>query len=185
MTRPTAPHGAARGTSGLDWWRGPTRPRDKTIRAAYWLGFRAARLLWYLIRPAHRGAMVAVWVDDRVLVLRQSYRPHLNFPGGGIGRRETARDAALRELREEVGLTLAPEQLRLAWEQEGIWDWRRDHVTIFEANLDTLPHLAPDGREVVEARLITPIAVLAGPRPPFMEAYLLDRLSRVGKDVLF
>lgn len=173
MTHPLAPPG----TSGLDWWRGPTRPRDKTIRAIYWLGFRAARLIWYLIRPAHRGAMVAVWVDDRVLVLRQSYRSHLNFPGGGIGRNETAADAALRELREEVGLTLEPSQLRLAWEQEAIWDWRRDHVTIFEATLSTLPKLAPDGREVVEARLISPIAVLAGPKPVFIEAYLLARLS--------
>jgi hypothetical protein len=40
--------------------------------------------------------------------------------------------------------------------------------------------LLPDGREVVEARLITPLAVLTGPAAPFIRSYLLDRMSRNG-----
>jgi hypothetical protein len=46
--------------------------------------------------------------------------------------------------------------------------------------LDDLPPLLPDGREVVEARLITPLAVLTGPAAPFIRSYLLDRMSRNG-----
>jgi 8-oxo-dGTP pyrophosphatase MutT (NUDIX family) len=136
------------------------------------------RAWWFVARPRHRGALVAVWVEDRVLVLRQSYRVHLNLPGGGVGQGETAMTAARRELREEVGLDLPADALRVAWEGESVWDWRRDYVTIFEAHLEALPDLRPDGREVIEARLIHPLAVLAGPQAPFVEKYLLQRLGQ-------
>ncbi len=162
------------------WAEGPTRPVDRGFRAAYWVAFRVMRSWWFLRRPEHRGAMVAVWVRHRLLIVRLSYRRGLNLPGGGIERGETAEQAALRELKEEVGLALAPSDLRLAWRQQSFWDYRRDHVTIFEAELDDLPPLLPDGREVVEARLITPLAVLTGPAAPFIRSYLLDRMSRDG-----
>ena len=159
------------------------------MRAGYWLAFRLLLTWWFIRRPRHRGALVAVWVGDRVLVLRQSYRVHLNLPGGGVQRGETARHAAMRELREEVGLILPETLLEIAWEGEALWDFRRDHVTIFEVHLDSMPTLRPDGREVVEARLINPLAVLAGPQAPFIEQYLLQRLgarSGSGKEgVLF
>ena len=164
--------------SGRSTWDGRKRPRDRFFRAAYWLGFRVLRTGWFITRPKHQGALVAVWVEDRVLVLRQSYRVHLNLPGGGVGRHESALEAALRELREETGLVLPPEALRVAWVGEALWDFRRDHVTIFEAHLEEMPDLTPDGREVVQARLINPLAVLAGPQAPFVEAYLLQRLAQ-------
>ena len=72
---------------------------DRFWRLAYRLGFRAARLWWRLRRPDHDGAVVAVWLNGRVLAVQQSYRSNLSWPGGGIRRGEAAR----REPREELG----------------------------------------------------------------------------------
>lgn len=151
------------------------------MRALYWLGFRIMRCWWFLRRPPHRGALIAVWVGDRVLVQHLSYRVHLNLPGGGVHAGEAPIAAARRELMEEMGLDLPESALRVGWEGEAMWDFRHDHVTIFEAELDSVPELAIDGREVVEARLLNPLAVLAGPQAPFVEAYLLQRLAQAAR----
>src|SRR3712207_7154589 len=49
-------------------------------------------LWWWLRRPDHHGAVVAVWLGRRILVVQQSYRSNLSWPGGGIRRGESPRD---------------------------------------------------------------------------------------------
>lgn len=148
---------------------------DGGFRFAYRLAFRAMRLWWFVRRPDHRGALVAVWQGERVLMLRQSYRRMLVFPGGGLDRRETPRAGACRELAEEIGLVVAPEALSLAREMTALWDWRRDHVAIFELCLAAPPALRLDQREIVAAAFMTPAAALAAELPPFERAYLARR----------
>ena len=146
---------------------------DRLWRLAYRLGFRAARLWWRLRRPAHDGAVVAVWWDGRILAVQQSYRANLSWPGGGIGRGEEPREAARRELREELGLEVAPDDLVLAREMVVEWDFRREHVRVFELRLHEEPSLRIDNREVVAARFVEPRALLAeAVLPPFIPAYL-------------
>jgi 8-oxo-dGTP diphosphatase len=148
---------------------------DAGYRLGYRLAFRAMRLWWFVRRPDHQGAVVAVWHEGSVLILRQSYRRALVFPGGGLGRGETPRAAAARELAEEVGLDVAPGALSLAREMTLLRDWRRDHVAIFELHLARRPTLALDRREIVEARFMTPTAALAAELAPFERAYLASR----------
>jgi 8-oxo-dGTP pyrophosphatase MutT (NUDIX family) len=67
---------------------------------------------------------VVLDVDDRVLLFhtRDPTYPELGtwweLPGGGIEPGETYREAAVRELQEEAGLTVAPDQV-------GTPNWRR------------------------------------------------------------
>ncbi len=42
--------------------------------------------------------------DDRIVLIRQRYRDRWGLPGGLLARRELAAHAAVREVREEIGL---------------------------------------------------------------------------------
>ena len=89
----------------------------------------------------------------RVLLARHSYGPPLwSLPGGGMNRGEPAEQAALREIREELGCGLADltaidaSQARIA----GSLDMQH----IFAASLRGGP--VPDMREVVAVELVDP-----------------------------
>ena len=156
---------------GRGWDGGPPLRAimDRFWRLAYRLGFRAARLWWRLRRPDHDGAVVAVWLDGRILAVQQSYRANPSWPGGGIRRGEAPR----RELREGLGLEVAPDDLVPAREMAVDWDFRRERVRVFELRLPAEPVLRIDNREIVAARFVEPQALLAeAVLPPFIRAYL-------------
>jgi 8-oxo-dGTP diphosphatase len=145
-------------------------------RITYWLGFRAARVWWWMRRPDHHGAVVAIWCDERILMVRQSYRRSPSIPGGGINRGEDPRDAACRELVEELGLVAQPGDLTLVREMVLDWDFRRDHVRIFEMGLNAEPELRIDYREIVAAQFVNPATLLADPSiSPVIRTYLQYR----------
>src|SRR5262245_48072440 len=98
------------------------------MRVAYRL-----RLAWWFVRrPAIHGSYIAVWCDDRVLVIRNSYRRLLSFPAGGRTRGETLRDAAARELREEVGVIAAADELAYYGDVVYHARYAEDHGHVFE-----------------------------------------------------
>lgn len=114
----------------------------------------------FLLRVLHRvamrlrrrgrppGAAVAVLNGGHVLVVRHSYRPGLDLPGGAPRAGESAEQAAARELAEETGLRVDPAALRPAYTT--LW------LRIFEWRCPEDPVPRPDGLEVVEARFVDP-----------------------------
>jgi 8-oxo-dGTP pyrophosphatase MutT (NUDIX family) len=128
---------------------------DWAYRTAYYYGYRAARLIWRFTKPRHMGAIVMVWHDKRLLLVRTSYLDGWVAPGGGIKAHEAPVQAATREASEEIGLRFTPEQLRHALTVEHFWDNRHDKVQVFEVEVSDAPKIRIDNREIIEARFFT------------------------------
>jgi 8-oxo-dGTP pyrophosphatase MutT (NUDIX family) len=89
-----------------------------------------------------------------VLLVRQSYRRGLGLVAGGPRRGEAPERAAARELREEVGIDVGAEQLRLVAERIVHHEYKEDHIRIYRLDLEGEPAVAIDRREIVWAAFL-------------------------------
>ncbi len=154
------------------------------IDALYRVVFRVAyrlHLVWaYVCRPACEGVWVAIWCDDRLLVIRNAYRRRLTLPGGGIDRGEEAVAAAVRELWEEVGIELPPGTLRFAGQYQSRIEYKRDTINVFETRLEEEPPVVIDRREVVYAAFVEPASLQPEAIFPALSDYIADTLVKGG-----
>jgi len=121
---------------------------------------------------------VAVWHQGRVLLVKNSYRAQLTFPGGYIRPREDRRTAAARELREEVGINVQPKRLVHAYHGTHVFEHRQDTLDIYELEVDSAPNVQVDNREVVRAEFLTPDEALSLQIVPHLDEYLSRRLAQ-------
>ncbi len=89
--------------------------------------------MWFLLsRPMTLGVRAVVCDAERarVLLVRHTYVPGWNFPGGGVDNGETMQDALLRELEEEANIVSlqAPRLMSVHFNRHVS---RRDHVAVF------------------------------------------------------
>ena len=108
-----------------------------------------------------RRAQVAVWNNDRVLLIRNSYRETYAFPGGYIRNGENTAAAASRELCEETGIPVPTGQLRFSFAWSYTCGKLEGHDDIYECQLENEPSICIDNREVIEARFVTTDTALA------------------------
>lgn len=124
---------------------------------------RLLRLWWRLRKPRTFGAhAVAVTPRGTVLLVKLRYAGGWRLPGGGRKRGEEAEAAALRELREEVGMT-SHGAVRLARELEEAVHSKRDNASIFIVrDVEYRPRWNLEIEQVIEA---DPHALPAGLSP--------------------
>ncbi len=147
---------------------------DAGWRALYFLAYRIMRVWWFIRRPRGRGAYVAVWRGDELLLIQNSYRAGYTVPCGNIKRGESARDAARRELAEEVGIRVSASDLEFVCELEVPFENKQDHAFFFELRHDSGAeiHYQVDNREVVWAGFCAAKQLMNFPLVPHLVDYM-------------
>ena len=153
---------------------------DPLMRMAYRGAYTLALGYWFVRRPETEGTLVGVWQGRKVLLLQNSYKRVFSLPGGGQNRGESPRETGARELREEVGLSVAPSELREVFEAHGTGEYKRDRCSFVEFDVQTPPTLALDNREVVWAAFIDVDTALQLPLAQVVRAYLEEAARRRG-----
>ncbi len=123
---------------------------------AYRCAYQVLNVYWEIAHPQSHGALVVLWHEGRLLLVQNSYVPFRSLPGGAVRKGEAARDAAVRELREEVGIEAHADQLVPVIDLTHDWYGKKDHVEIFSLELAALPIITVDNREVIHAAFVTP-----------------------------
>jgi ADP-ribose pyrophosphatase YjhB (NUDIX family) len=152
---------------------------DAAWRAAYNVAYWTLRGWWFVRRPDSYGAFVFLWRGDEILLIRNSYRSGYTVPSGNLNRGETPRQAAQRELAEEVGLEVREGEFEYAGEAHLDFEHKRDHSSFFELQRDpgSPIELRIDRREVVWAEFC-PVGRLSElDISPHVTAYLAGRKS--------
>lgn len=123
------------------------------------------RLVTRTVAPAYTVGVVAVCrdVEDRVLLVRSRHQRGWGLPGGLLERGEQPAAAIVRELAEEVGVDLSPDDLPTS-AAVAVDAGARQITIVYTVSLPD--RAVPDGVEVVEVRWFArgqlPAAVVRG-----------------------
>lgn len=111
------------------------------------------RLYWRIFRPVTLG-VAAVLVDnqERVFLVKNSYRDGWHLPGGGVKRGETMMQAIQRELREEIGYRSTSEPREILGIYSNFTDRNFDHVVVFVIRNAEVDIPTSDNFEIEAAR---------------------------------
>ena len=103
---------------------------DRALRVLLTTAYKLLVLNWIIRRPRTLGAhCLALTPEGRLILVRHRYARGWRAPGGGRHPGESAEEAGLRELREEIGMT-AHGRVRLACELEHVVDFKRDLASL-------------------------------------------------------
>jgi len=123
---------------------------DKCWRIAYRLAYPVAKLWWRVVGA--EGVRIAIWCNGRVLTVHHSYKLGLQMPGGGLKRGEHPSQAAIRELQEELSITVQPAQVARVLSAPSPYGL----VHLYEISFDIEPKFVVDRREIVAALFLQP-----------------------------
>ncbi len=93
------------------------------------------RLYWKIFKPKTYGSRALVLYNNQILLVKNINVNHWSLPGGKIDYPENPEQCVLRELKEELGLSISNTAFKLGEyisQQEG----KKDTVYIFVINLE-------------------------------------------------
>lgn len=106
--------------------------RGRVVGVVAWSWHRVMKLARRGRWPLTVGVRIVVRdADECVLLVKHTYAPGWHFPGGAIDPRETAADAAMRELREEALIECVGTP-HLHGVFFNLTENKSDHIVVFE-----------------------------------------------------
>lgn len=124
---------------------------DRFWHLVYRIVFPVRRVVVRVLGWGNAGTVVAIRTESDLIVIRHSYRAGVDFPGGGLHAGEAPASGAVREVEEELGLTVAAEALRPLGRTRRPFKGAGNRDHLFEWRTEEPLTLVPDGREVVWA----------------------------------
>jgi ADP-ribose pyrophosphatase YjhB (NUDIX family) len=149
---------------------------DALFRVAYRGAYQLMRVYWSIRKPATHGALVAIWVNGRILLIKNSYVRYFSLPGGYVKGHENGIEAAIRELREEVNLSVAAADLKPSVDETHVWEGKQERLEIFELELAREPKIQVDNREVVAATFYEPSEALGFRLFPLLRKHIEQKV---------
>lgn len=120
---------------------------------------------WLHAMHARPSSAVIILEDDqhKALLVKTNYKTHWTFPGGMIDAEETPKQAAIREVAEEVGLTFQADDVRFGWMAARHSTIADTYQFIFKAKLKPgqVDMIILQASEIDEWRLVSKSEVLS------------------------
>lgn len=104
-----------------------------------------------LFRPKSLGVRALVVVDNKILLVKHSYRSKYFIPGGGVKKGEHLEDAAAREVFEETGIKVNSESAKLVGVYRHFAEYKDDTIAIFIYNeVENYDEIKTDNFEIAD-----------------------------------
>ena len=117
---------------------------------------------FYLSLPAKRMGAGIILINDqnKIIVVKPTYKPHWEIPGGVVEKDESPLGGAVREVGEELGLTISPDRVTFASLDYIAAGGEKTEALMFlfatRVSDELIAKIRLDRREVSEFKLIDP-----------------------------
>lgn len=128
---------------------------------------RINRLIPRFARMHKRVSSVVVILllpDGRAVAVKAHYKAYWSFPGGAVDDGETPLQAAVREVKEEVNLTLNPDELRFVLVVDRESPAMRTYQFVFEYDItqEQADSIQIEKSELADHAIVTKDDILGG-----------------------
>ena len=139
--------------------------------------YRLRDFFYRVTRSKTVGVRVLLLNENKILLVKHSYRPMWYMPGGGVNCSESPLQAAKREVKEEVGL--ACDNLELFGFYHSVQCNPDDYVALYVAKISA-PNFVIDKNEIAQAAWFD-FDKLPEDISPATKRRVEEYLERVGK----